>query len=288
MAPEAQNSLSIKLPPLTDSAASPVSQSRRGEIEGAQAGGWKTLWLYAALAVLGGVAGLWWFTRRQVLAGGPQSSQFTAAGPATRSPLPGAAPRPVPGPPEPRSPLPAAPVPAPEPSPLPIGIVSTRLRPTLDIRLNPLTCLVEADHVSIEFEFALYNSGNLPARSVLVEAILTNAGPSQDQEIAQFLAHPRGEGGRLEKIAPLSGTVVRTLLRMPRDQVREHVMEGRPVFIPVVAVNVLYSWSNGEGQTASAFLIGRETGRARLAPLRVDRGEGTYQSLGIRELEPAS
>ena len=60
----------------------------------------------------------------------------------------------------------------------------------------PLRCIVEDERVTIEFELAMYNSGSAPARDVLIEASMFNAGPAQDQEIGAFFANPVGEGER--------------------------------------------------------------------------------------------
>ena len=95
-----------------------------------------------------------------------------------------AAPRRAPPPPQPRRP----------PAASPSGIVSTRLRPWLEIEFAPGRCVVEDDKVTIEFDVELFNSGSAPARDVLVEASMFNAGPSRTQEIGAFFAHPVGQG----------------------------------------------------------------------------------------------
>src|SRR5206468_5745085 len=64
------------------------------------------------------------------------------------------------------------------------GIVASRLRPSLELGVQPLRCLVDDDQVTIEFEVELFNSGTAPARSVIAEASLFNASASQDQELA--------------------------------------------------------------------------------------------------------
>jgi hypothetical protein len=130
-------------------------------------------WLLAALAVaIGGAFLLWRNRSREAYAGGPQVDAFVAPEPA---PAPRAAP--------PR-PAPAGEV----VDPSSLGLVSTRLRPWIEIGFHPTRCILEGQRVVVDFELELFNSGSAPARGVLVEASLFNAGPTQDQQIGSFFA----------------------------------------------------------------------------------------------------
>ena len=110
--------------------------------------------------------------------------------------------------PLPRAPAPPPPAPPPQPAPPrragPSGIVSTRLRPWLEIGFSPGRCVVEENGATIQFDVEVYNSGNAPARDVLVEASMFNAGPEQDQEIGAFFAHPVAQG-RADSGDPAAG-----------------------------------------------------------------------------------
>ena len=135
------------------------------------------------------VAFLLWRRRpREAYARRPQFDLFTPAEP---EPPPS-----VPPPAEPRS---SAAAPAPRTScprlqsaaaPHRPGSSSSRLRPSLEIGVQPLRCVVDDDQVTIEFELELFNSGTAPARAVLAEASLFNAGATQDQDLAAFFANP--------------------------------------------------------------------------------------------------
>src|SRR6185295_13468286 len=197
-------------------------------------------WLLAALALGAGGAFLFWRNRsRESFAGGPQLDAFVA-------PDPVATPRPAPASPQPKAP-PATPA----------GIVSTRLRPWIDLVFQPGRCIIEDDQVTLEFEIGLQNSGNAPARGVLVEASLFNAGPYQDQEVDAFYASPVGEGERIAVIPPLKTVLVRTKVSAPLANVQLIEIGGRRVFVPMIAFNTLYGWSTGAGQTSASYLIGR-------------------------------
>ena len=150
--------------------------------------------------------------------------EFVAPPPASRpaAPVP-SAPRP-PAPtaaPIPAAPIPTAPIPAAPAAPEsvadaePIGIVSTRLRPWVEVDLKPVRCVVEDDHVAIDVELTLFNSGSLPARQILLEAAMLNAGPNQDHDIEYFFSNPIGAGKRASSLPPLKKAVVRSRIMTP-------------------------------------------------------------------------
>ena len=85
--------------------------------------------------------------------------------------------------------------------------------------VHPLRCIVDNERVTVEFELELFNSGSAPARDVLIEASLFNAGQSQDEQIGAFFANPVGEGERLAGIPPLKRISLRSQLAVPRAAV---------------------------------------------------------------------
>jgi hypothetical protein len=228
-------------------------------------------WLLAALALGAGGAFLFWRNRgREAFAGGPKIDAFIA-------PAPAPAPRSAPPPPAPE-PKTAAPAPS-----IP-GIVSTRLRPWIDIGFHPLRCVLEQDKVTVDFEVELFNSGSAPARAVLIEGSLFNAGPAQDEEIGHFFTNPVGEGERIAVIPPLKRVALRTQVTVPSDRVHAYEMADRQVFVPLIAFNALYGWSGGKGQTSASYLLGRDTKGEKMAPFRLDLGPRIFRGIAGRLL----
>lgn len=245
----------MNFPPDSDEAASGLFSSR-------MFAAWP--WLLALLALgLGGLF-LWRNRLRPSYSGGPAVDAFVAPEPPPRVP----APRP----------------PVPQPSPASLGIVSTRIRPRIELRFTPLRCSVADDRLVVEFDLELINQGSAPARAILVEASLFNAGPAQDEAVGAFFAKPVGQGERIDSIPPLKRFAVRSQVIAPRANVQLFQVEGRDLFVPLIAFNALYRWSGGEGQTSMAFLLGRETGNPKLAPLRADLGPRQYLEVGARPL----
>ena len=226
-------------------------------------------WLIAALAVAGAAA--WYFLRqrpRESYAGAGAINAFQAPSPApaTQPPV--------------RTPPPAA---APKPSSS--GIVSTRLRPWLEIEFTPQRAMVDDAKAAIAFELTVFNSGSAPARDVLLEASLFNAGPMQDEQIRLFFENPVAKGDRIPVIPPMKKVSVNTAVFLPRDQVRPIEVEGRQLLVPMIAFNALYGWGSGKGQTSASYLVGKATQGEKLAPFRLDLGPRVFRKLEAREHE---
>ena len=150
--------------------------------------------------------------------------------------------------------------------------------------MQPLRCFLTDDHLTVEFELDLFNSGSGPARDIHVAAALINAGESQDQALANFFAQRPGPGERIELIAPLKRVTFKTQIVTSRDQLQVLEMAGRQVFVPVLAFNANYGWGSKQGQTCVSYLLGRDGGGEKLAPFRLDLGPRLFRGIGARPL----
>ena len=88
-------------------------------------------------------------------------------------------------------------------------------------------------------------------------------------------------------IAPLARIALKSIVSLPLDQVRAYEVNGRRLFVPLVAFNALYEWGSSAGQTSASFILGRATsssdgedeGDSRMAPLRLDLGPRIFRGL---------
>jgi hypothetical protein len=264
-------------------------------------GGFSPLPWIAALLALAGAAFLYFgWQRRQQRHAAPGHPPIDITRPQADVPPPAASPRMAPQP-APRADPPPAPAgarrplpttllpqqPQPRPDPLvPGGIVSTGLRPWIDVELVPDRALLDEQGAAIAFEVTLFNSGSAAARDVIVEARLLNAGSRQDEELSAFFTAESRVGDPIPQIVPFGRIPLRSAVRLPLDAISEYEFEGRKLFMPLVAVSVRYRWSSGEGQSAAGFLVGQgETAEKKLAPLRLDRGARSWKGLGARRYE---
>lgn len=234
-------------------------------------------WL-AALAVALGAAGAWWMRRQKSSGEGmAYAGQVPAAEPASR----GAATLPRATSPAPSDGIttripsdgvsgraPAGPV-------LDGGIVSRALQPKLMFELVPLK--FESDdkrNVRLTFELVVANIGSAPARDVRIEAKMFNAGPDQDRQIVQFFKMPGALGAKLPPIAPNDRVPLRSRIGMPVGDYQALEMGGKPLVVPMIAVNAIYRGSGGESQDSASWLVGADPsgGEAqKLKPFPLDR-----------------
>ena len=260
-------------------------------------------WLIALLATLG--AAIWYFRRQRsdyAFAGGDPAFDLSPAPPAPVPPRAQPRSSELRPPPAPRAPLPQEPLlqgtvvstrlrvaaevkPEAKPAVPSPGIVSARLRPWLDIEFKPLAASFDDKQGVIQFDVTLFNSGSAPARDILLEARLFNAGADQEEVIGKFFQNPTVDGDRLDLIQPLKRMSFRTSATVPREQMRIYEASGRKVWVPLIGFNASYRWSSGDGQTSASYLLGRTTNGEKMAPFRVDLGVRTFKDLGAHEHE---
>lgn len=233
-------------------------------------------WWLAALVLIGAVAFTFWrqrqARRQPVTAGlGEMLERQPAPAPAR------AEPRTVPAPPSaPRRP--ASPI-------ADGGIVSRSLMPNLTFQFTPLRAEFDATGAAaLSFELVVLNAGSAPARELLVEAMMLNAGPRQDEEIGYFFKNPVGRGDRIAMVPPLGRVTIRSRVPLPAERLSPLEIEGRKLLVPLVAINALYRSANGEGQQSASFLVGRggEDG-GKMAPFSLDRGARAWTGLSTRQ-----
>jgi len=222
-------------------------------------------WIIAALVLAGAAA--WFFLRQR-----PRTS-YAAAGHSSAFEAPEAVPQTAVRP---------APV---QPKAEPTGIVSSSLRPWLEIEFTPQRGVVDDAKAAVAFEVSVLNSGSVPARDIHLEASLFNAGPMQDQQIRLFFQNPVAKGDKIPVIPPFKRITVNTAVFLARDQVKPIEMEGRTLFVPMIAFNALYGWSGGKGQTSASYLVGKKTSGDKLAPFRLDLGPRVFRNLEARAHE---
>lgn len=237
----------------------------------------RTAWLLAALAILGLAGFAFRQQRRRTVFAGAGAPPLAEARPPMSQPLPRAA-----APPE--SPAPARQPPQPSPAG---GIVSTRLKPALELDFVPERLVLTDTGAVLHFACMLFNAGSAPARDVSVEAVLLNAGERQDEELAAFFQRPPGNRPKIAQIGPLEQLPLNSSAVMPREAIREYHVEGRRLLVPLIAFDVRYRSASGTTQLALSFLVGRgREGQEKLAPFRLDLGPRVFRDLARRRTAP--
>jgi len=129
------------------------------------------------------------------------------------------------------------------------------------------------------------NEGVAPARGIRLALRLTSAQPGQDAVLDALYAEP------VERpivppfdLAPGEERMVRGIATLPREAIVALTAAGRPMFVPVIALNLLYDAGGGmPGQTTAAFAVGVERpDGGKLGPLWLDEPARMYDAIGIR------
>ena len=82
---------------------------------------------------------------------------------------------------------------------------------------------------------------------------------------------------------PLGKIALKSAVRLPIDQLHSFEVEGRKLFVPLVAFNILFRSGAGEGQASASFLVGRGSDEdEKLAPFRLDLGPRIFRGLSAR------
>ncbi len=164
-------------------------------------------------------------------------------------------------------------------------------RPWLELDLKTNRASFTETEAVIQFELSIANTGGSPARNLRIDVKMINAGREQDQEIGAFFK----TAGRtvtklnLPGIGADSTGVIRGEVAMPLEEMRAVKLDGRMLFIPVVAVNALYDYGeNRTGHSAKSYVVGRELQESadkpaeKMGAFRVDQGPRIWRTVGQR------
>jgi len=187
-------------------------------------------------------------------------------------------------------PLPVA-EPAPEPEPEPEPAAAPVLGPVeaprawLELDIVPERAAATENETIVNYELVLRNAGAAVAGNIRIEAQMFNAGA--DGEIAEFFAAPlhAHSGSPHVTIPPGEELRLGSAIGMSNDEVRTIEVQGRAIFVPMIAATVAYDWEGGTGRSSKSWLVGREaeTPAAKMGAFRLDLGPRIYRQVGRRE-----
>lgn len=177
------------------------------------------------------------------------------------------------------APEPAPPEVAPEARPAPVEPAVAPVAPAivpaiLDIELRAKRAGTNLLSAAVDYDIVVCNAGDAPARAVQADVRLLSAGAEQDGWIRSLFSSP------IERpitppfdLAPHMAIELSGMAMMPKEMLSTMTVQGRVLFVPVLAINLLYERDGEAGQTAASFVIGIDRGEgAKMAPFRLDAG----------------
>jgi len=221
------------------------------------------IWIFVLLAilVLPGAVVAAWFYRRALPAEGtlPVAVDDDDDWVAPAEPAAAAAP-------------PAPPVPAPQDQ----GPVA---RAQIDLAFRPRRAGTNLTSAAVDYELLVHNTGAAQARNVRLSVELITAGNSHDAELkALFDKDVTRPVVAPFDLAPGEEKAVKAVAMLSKEAINVVSVKGRPMFVPMVAVNVLYAWDGGSGQTASSHVVGIAGGEGgRMRPFWLDQAQRMHE-----------
>ena len=164
----------------------------------------------------------------------------------------------------------------------PPPVVAPRARLTCDIR--PLRAGLNFLSATVECELVVANTGDAHAEAIRAGVALLAAHAGHDADLAAFnaawVARPAATPFAL---APGETRTIRTVVAIARDAIQPMTAANRPMFVPVVATNILYTTNGDDAQAARAWVVGIErVDSAKLAPFWLDAPARMFTTVAAR------
>ncbi|WEK01986.1 MAG: hypothetical protein P0Y59_10010 [Candidatus Sphingomonas phytovorans] len=183
--------------------------------------------------------------------------------------------------PAPEEPPTAPPLPAVEIVPPVPPAPAVSARATLDIEVRVKRAGTNLLSAAVEYDIVVRNVGQAVARAIQVDVRLLSAGVEQDGWIATLFSSPIERPITPSFELPSRGAIeLSGMAMMPKDMLSVMTVQDRILFVPVLAINMLYEWEGGTGQTAISHVIGIDRGEGvKMAPFRLDAGPRMHEGV---------
>lgn len=191
-------------------------------------------------------------------------------------------------------PAPAPPPPAPEP---PTGHVTIPARrrvaeenaPRLEITLIPKRAGTNLMGAAVDYRVLIRNTGTVAARDVRFAMYMLSASARQAQDLQMiFAANVDQPAVAPFDLAPDQEMDLSGMAMLDREQVNVMTIEGKPWFVPVLAMKAEYRWGENVGApgvATAAHMIGIDRGEgAKMAPFRLDSGPRMHPEVAQRKV----
>jgi hypothetical protein len=158
--------------------------------------------------------------------------------------------------------------------------VAAAPRARLMVEMRPLRAGLNLLSAVADCELVVTNTGDAPAEGIRTQVTLLTVHTALDADLAALTAAPIGRPTTPPfSLAPGESRTIKAIAATPRDAIRTMTAANRPMFVPIVSVNVLYP----DGQTTRAWAIGIErVDSAKLAPFWFDAPPKMYTDIGAR------
>ncbi|AJP72125.1 hypothetical protein [Sphingomonas hengshuiensis] len=140
-----------------------------------------------------------------------------------------------------------------------------------------------------EFELRLANLQPEAADAIRVSVAAISASAEQDRRIAGFHAAPIADPAAPPfALAPGQGGRLALRIALPREEVHVVDLGGRPIFVPLLLVDLRWRAGLGIRRFGADFMLGMPGQGGKLGPLRLDRPAPAGALAATRYHKPAA
>lgn len=142
-----------------------------------------------------------------------------------------------------------------------------------EVLLQPQRLEVGAEELVIELELLIGNRQPEPAENIRVQLAMMSASPDQDRSCAAFHSGTLlGESGISPfDLGPGSGGRMPVRLAIRRDALHVVQVAGRPMFVPLVLIDLRWRAGISIRRFGADFMIGTTGQGSKLGPIWLDR-----------------
>ncbi|WP_158298794.1 hypothetical protein [Sphingomonas psychrotolerans] len=154
-----------------------------------------------------------------------------------------------------------------------------------EILLHPGRIEVTEREVVLDFELLVGNSQSSAAENIRVLMAMMSANPDQDRNIAGYHANPLADSaGTPFDLAAGAGGRMPVRLALPRELIHVVQVHGRPMFVPMVMVELKWRAGISIRRFGMDFMIGTPGQGGKLGPIWLDRNQQASQLSATRYL----
>lgn len=186
------------------------------------------------------------------------------------------------------------PVPPPAAAPPPTfftrgGTAPTPAAPRLAIDVRPTRAGLNLLTATVDSQITVTNTGPVAIEGIRAAVALLSAGGEDDPDLVAFNAAPVTRPAvPAFTLQPGEERRFRAVAALPHDLIRPLTAGGRPMFVPLLAVNLTWSDATGPRGVSQAFAVGIErVDSAKLAPIWLDVPPRSYDAVAARAQAPA-
>jgi hypothetical protein len=230
----------------------------------------------AVIALLLLAGGAFTFLRRR-----RTIDDYVAEEPVARVAVPPPSPSPVPA--SAASPL------APAPAPRVTARTIEEDRPEIEITLIPKRAGTNLTSAAVDYQVELRNTGSVAARDIRFGIYMLSASATQANDL-QMIFTATVDQPALPPFELAAGADVQLsgMALLPRENLNVMTIDGKPWFVPVLAMKAEYRWGENVGApgvATAAHMIGIDRGEgAKMAPFRLDTGPHMHPGVSHRRV----